>query len=101
MTFLAQKDAGGAFKVYLSNGEHIRCGLEAKADGSVVPQGGTAKESSRADLFEPAVQYLVVLRFVNTGGPRGAVTSVALFEANESKIPTSQRQVKWDVVTPG
>jgi len=101
ISFLAQKDKNGAFHLETSNGKHIRLGLEVGMDGTVTPQGATAKTASEPGLFKADTAYLVVLKFVNTGGSKGAVASVKLFEAGKDKIPADHRGVKWDVVTGG
>ena len=51
LSFLAQKDESGRFRIETSNGEHIRLGLEVTADGAVTAQGGTVKTSSTSGLF--------------------------------------------------
>ena len=52
MSFLAQKDESGRFRIETSNGEHIRLGLEVTADGTVTAQGATVKTSSTARFVQ-------------------------------------------------
>jgi hypothetical protein len=101
MSFLAQKDESGRFRIETSNGEHIRLGLEVMADGTVIAQGATVKTSSTPGLFKAETPYLVVLKFSNAGGKTGAVARVKLFEVGKDKVPVRQRGLQWDVVTGG
>ncbi len=101
MSFLAQKDASGRFRIETSNGEHIRLGLEVTADGAVTAQGATVKTSSTPGLFKANTPYLVVLKFSNAGGKTGAVVRVKLFEVGADKLPVRQRGLQWDVVSAG
>jgi hypothetical protein len=101
MSFLAQKDESGRFRIETSNGKHIRSGLEVTADGAVTAQGATVKTSSVPGLFKANTPYLVVLKFSNAGGKTGAVARVKLFEVGADKLPARQRGLQWDVVTAG
>jgi hypothetical protein len=101
ISFLAQKDKNGNFRLETSNGEHIRLAISVGADGTITPQGATAKKSSRPGLFKADTPYLVVLKFANIDGVKGAVASVKLFQVGKGRIPDSHRSVKWDVVTDG
>jgi hypothetical protein len=101
MSFLAQKDASGRFRIETSNGEHIRAGLEVTADGAVTVQGATVKTSSTPGLFKANTPYMVVLKFNNAGGKTGAVARAKLFEVGADNVPAIQRGMQWDVVTAG
>jgi hypothetical protein len=101
MSFLAQKDESGRFRIETSNGEHIRLGFEVTADGTVSAQGATVKTSSTPGLFKANTPYLVVLKFSNAGGKTGAVARVKLFEVGSDNVPARQRGLQWDVVTTG
>jgi hypothetical protein len=101
MSFLAQKDESGRFRIETSNGQHIRLGLEVTADGAVTAQGATVRTSTTLGLFKANTPYLVVLKFSNAGGKTGAVARVKLFEVGKEKVPARQRGLQWDVVTAG
>jgi hypothetical protein len=101
VSFLAQKDESGRFRIETSNDEHIRLGLEVTADGAVTAQGATVKTSGAPGRFKANTPYLVVLRFSNAGGRTGAVARVKLFEVGADKVPARQRGLQWDVVTTG
>ncbi len=102
LAFLAKKDASGAFKVEFINAEkQIRLGVEVRADGTVIPCGALVKTPSESGLVKANSTYLLVLKFTNTGGKTGAVASVKLFEVGKDAVPTSPRDVKWDVFTGG
>jgi hypothetical protein len=101
MSFLAQKDESGRFRIETANAEHIRLGLEVTADETVTAQGATVKTSSRPGLFKAKTPYLVVLKFSNAGGRTGAVACAKLFAVDADKLPDRQRGLRWDVVTAG
>ena len=101
LTFLARRTKDGAFSITFSNGKHVRLALAVDANGVVTPQGATTEASTKPGLFRADTTYLVVLRFTNHGGHRGAVASVKLFEVGKDTVPASPRGLEWDVVTPG
>jgi hypothetical protein len=101
MSFLAQKDESGRFRIETSNGEHIRLGFEVTPGGAVIAQGATVRTSSTPELFKANTPYLVVLKFSNSGGKTGAVARVKLCEVGADEVPARQRRLQWDVVTAG
>lgn len=100
VSFLAQRDAGGAFEVAFSNAKkQVRLGVSVDADGSVTPRGAGVTSSSAAGLFQANTAYRVVLQFSNDGNDYGAITKVKLFA--DGTLPASPDGIDWDVTTTG
>ena len=101
VSFLAQRDAGGAFQVNFSNAkQQVRLGVSVDADGTVTPKGAGVVTSSAPSLLQADTAYRVVLKFSNNGKDHGAVTRVKLFPAN-GNLPVSPDGIDWDVATTG
>ncbi len=100
VSFLAQRDAAGAFRVDFSNGKkQVRLGVSVAADGTVTPQGAAVQTPSAPGLFKADTAYRVVLKFSNDGKDKGAVTRVKLFA--DGRLPASPDAIEWDVTTSG
>ena len=101
VSFLAQRDAGGAFQVNFSNEKkQVRLGVSVDADGTVSPKGAGVITSSAPGLFEADNAYRVVLKFSNNGKDKGAITQVKLFPA-DGMLPSDPDSIDWDVSTTG
>lgn len=101
VSFLAQRDAGGALKVEFSNEKkQVRLGVAVDADGTVTPKGAGVMTASAPSLFQANTAYRVVLKFSNNGKTGGAVTRVKLFPA-AGALPSDPNGIDWDVSTTG
>lgn len=99
-SFLAQRDATGAFRVEFSNEKkQVRLGVSVYADGTISPKGANVTTSSAVGLFKVDTAYRVVLKFSNDGKDKGAITYVKLFA--DGKLPASPDGIEWDVATTG
>ena len=101
ISFLAKRDAHGQFSLETSDGKSIRLAVAVASDGTVSALGATAKAASSPGLFKADTLYQVVVKFSNSGGTKGAVASVKLFDVAKDKTPASPNTIQWDVVTPG
>ena len=100
VSFLAQRDAAGAFHVEFSNPKkQVRLGVAVDADGTVAPKGANVTTPSASGLFKADAEYRVVLKFSNDGSDRGAITQVKLFK--DGTLPSSSDGIEWDVSTTG
>ncbi len=100
VSFLAQRDAAGAFRVEFSNEKkQVRLGVSVDADGTVIPKGANVTTPSAPGLFKADTRYRVVLKFSNDGKDYGAVTRVKLFA--EGTLPSNPDGIQWDVTTTG
>ncbi|MCP4312686.1 MAG: hypothetical protein GY790_15600 [Bacteroidetes bacterium] len=96
MSFLAQKSAGGAFKIATNNSSNYsRFSIEVTANGSVIAQSSTGEKSSVSEVFQNDTTQFVLVKFTNSGG-NSAVTSVKVFNTGD-QLPADDSNIAWDV----